>query len=88
MPHYRCADCKVRVDQADAGAQLVDDGCPICLGPLTVVTHLSELVGLRKVGPDDDLMAAPIYSASTGAPAELRKVRLARAIVDEMQRVD
>jgi hypothetical protein len=45
-------------------------------------------VGLRKVGPDDDLVAAPMYSAPAGAPAELRRVRLARAIVDAMQRVD
>jgi hypothetical protein len=88
VPHYRCAGCKVRLDQADIGVEVVDDGCPICLGPLSPVTRLSELVGLRKVGPDDDLVAASTFPAPARAPAELRKVRMARAIVDALQSVD
>lgn len=86
MPHYRCTGCKVRLDQAEV--EVVEDGCPICLGPLTRVDQLSELVGLRKVGPDDDLVAASTYSAPTRVPAELRKARLARAIVDALERAD
>jgi hypothetical protein len=78
----------VRLDQADTGVEVIDDGCPICLGPLSRVTQLSELVGLRKVGLDDDLVAASTYAGPTRAPAELRDARLARAIVDVLQSGD
>jgi hypothetical protein len=88
VPHYRCTRCKVRLDEAGSQVALVDEGCPICLGPLSHVSRLSELVGFRKVGRDDDLVRALPAPAIERAPAELGNARLARALVHELGWVD
>ena len=88
MPHYRCTRCKVRLDEAGSQVELVDEGCPICLGPLSRAGRPSELLGFRKVGRDDDLVQALPSPVGTRAPAELGNARLARALVDELRWVD
>jgi hypothetical protein len=45
-------------------------------------------VGLRKVGPDDDLVAMSTYTPPMRAPAKLRNVRVAMAIVDALREAD
>jgi hypothetical protein len=80
--------CKVRLDEKGSRVEQVDEGCPICLGPLSSVRHLSELVGLRKIGRDDDLTQPSPASASARAPAELGNARVARALVDALRWVD
>ena len=87
MPHYRCTRCRIRLDEAGSRVELIDEGCPICLGPLSAVGQISELVGFRKVGRDDDLAdASP--SPAAHAPAELGDARLARAMVDALRSVN
>jgi hypothetical protein len=55
---------------------------------MSAVGQISELVGFRKVGRDDDLADISPSMAAARAPAELGDARLARAMVDALRSGD
>lgn len=67
MPHLKCEACRYRLNiprgQLDRAAEL----CPGCGTPLAPVGRLSEVVGLRAIGP------SPRGEASISSLAEARE---------------
>jgi hypothetical protein len=49
MAHAKCVTCTARVWREGDAADHLDDLCPGCGGPLSMVTELSELVGFRAL---------------------------------------
>ena len=86
MAHSKCMACRARVWRDGPADDHLDDLCPGCGGPLDVVEHLTELVGLRalRVRPRT-LRGTPDLSARI---SEQIRETIARNDAERQRRLD
>jgi len=61
VPYVKCVRCKIRVSDATARRDLVEEGsCPSCGRPMEPVADLAELVGYRSPSLQEPRTPKPV----------------------------